>query len=70
MIDSVLIVDDNPEFVVLIYKYIQTEIKYIKTIGIASNGYEALDYLAKAKPDVIILDLKMPKLNGIEFLKN
>ena len=69
MIDSVLIVDDNPEFVVLIYKYIQTEIKYIKTIGIASNGYEALDYLAKAKPDVIILDLKMPKLNGIEFLK-
>lgn len=69
MIDSVLIVDDNPEFVILLYKYIQTEIKYIKTIGIASNGNEALEYLKKNKPDIIILDLKMPKLNGIEFLK-
>lgn len=69
MVDSVLIVDDNPEFVTLLYKYIQSEIKYIKTIGIASNGNEALEYLTKTKPDIIILDLKMPKLNGIGFLK-
>lgn len=69
MVDNVLIVDDNSEFVVSLYKYIQTEIKYIRTIGIASNGNEALKYLAKAKPDIIILDLKMPKLNGIDFLK-
>ena len=69
MIDKVLIVDDNPEFVVSLYKYIQTEITYIKTIGIVSDGNEALEYIKITKPDIIILDLKMPKLNGIEFLK-
>ena len=69
MLEKVLIVDDNSEFVVSLYKYIQMEITYIKIIGIASNGNEALEYIKKTKPDIIILELKMPKLNGIDFLK-
>lgn len=69
MIEKVLIVDDNSEFVVSLCKYIQNEITYIKTIGIASDGQEALKYIEKIKPNIIILDLQMPKLNGIEFLK-
>ncbi len=68
MIKEVLIVDDNSEFVVSLYKYIQNEIKDIKKIGIASNTDEAWDYIKIAKPDIIILDLKMSRLNGTEFL--
>jgi CheY-like chemotaxis protein len=35
----------------------------------ASNGLEALDALGALHPDVIVLDLMMPVMNGVEFLK-
>lgn len=35
----------------------------------AGNGQEALDVLKSEKPDVILLDMKMPKMNGLEFLR-
>ena len=35
----------------------------------AYNGKEALEVLKKHKPDIILLDLRMPVMNGIEFLK-
>lgn len=35
----------------------------------AYNGQEALDNFAKQQPDLVLLDLRMPKLNGVEFLK-
>jgi len=36
----------------------------------AYNGKEALDILQSEKPDIILLDLRMPVMNGIEFLQN
>ena len=38
----------------------------IEVIGEASNGREALDRLAELAPDVILMDISMPGLNGIE----
>ena len=35
----------------------------------AFNGAEALDIFEKHKPDLILLDLRMPKMDGVEFLK-
>ena len=35
----------------------------------AYNGKEALDLLKEHKPDIILLDLRMPVMDGIEFLK-
>ena len=34
----------------------------------AHNGLEALEIIARHKVDLILLDLRMPKMNGIEFL--
>ncbi|MFA5008763.1 MAG: response regulator [Candidatus Omnitrophota bacterium] len=38
-------------------------------LDFASNGNEALQYLTKANPDLIIMDIKMPQKNGLETLK-
>ena len=35
----------------------------------AENGHKALDYLSDKRPDMILLDMNMPELNGKEFLK-
>ncbi len=37
----------------------------IEVVGAAANGQEALDLTAQLKPDVVLMDLKMPVLNGI-----
>jgi CheY-like chemotaxis protein len=39
-------------------------------VHVASDGKQALDYIAKHKPDLILLDLRMPVMSGIEFLEN
>jgi CheY-like chemotaxis protein len=38
-------------------------------VDLAENGLAALESVAKAKPDIILLDLLMPKMNGFEFLE-
>jgi two-component system, NarL family, response regulator NreC len=40
--------------------------KDIKVIGEASNGQEAIDLTSELKPDVLVLDIMMPRLNGIQ----
>jgi DNA-binding NarL/FixJ family response regulator len=40
--------------------------EFIETVDIAKNGLEAIDRAAACKPDVILLDISMPGLNGID----
>ena len=41
----------------------------LRVIGIANNGQEALDLIGKEPPEVILMDLKMPVMNGIQATK-
>ena len=64
----VLIVDDEQLARLSIRSLIEKE-DDCTIIGEASNGLHAIDQLEKLKPDLIFLDIDMPKLDGISFLR-
>ncbi len=64
----VLIVEDS-SFMRKLLKEIFDKDSRIEVVGQASNGQEALDFLSKNKVDVVTLDIEMPEMDGIEFLK-
>jgi two-component system chemotaxis response regulator CheB len=65
---NVLIVDDSVLMRGTVYKLLCTD-KNINIIGMAGNGKEALDFLEGKNPDVILLDIEMPVMDGVEFLR-
>ena len=62
---TILIVDDEPVARTLAQKQM-AEKGY--TVLTAANGEEALAALDKTKPDLILLDVEMPKMNGYTFI--
>ena len=65
---NVLIADDHPIFRQGLRKVIEEDGKY-SVISETSNGAETIEKIRELKPDVAVLDIDMPKLNGIEILK-
>ncbi len=66
MSKSILIAEDDA-FLVKMYKLQLEGAGY--DITIATNGKEALESVAKKKPDLLLLDLLMPEMDGFEVLK-
>ncbi|MDQ0412486.1 protein-glutamate methylesterase/protein-glutamine glutaminase [Mesobacillus stamsii] len=64
----VLIVDDSAFMRKLINDFLSEHPK-IEVIGLARNGEDAVKKFREMRPDVITLDIEMPKLNGLEVLK-
>ena len=60
---KVLVVDDEPDIVeILSYNLTKENFEVSK----AYNGYEAVSFAMKNHPDLIIMDIRMPEMNGIE----
>ena len=62
---TILIVDDEPVARAFAQKKV-TEQGY--NVIMAANGEEALSAIDKTKPDIILLDVEMPKMNGYTFI--
>ncbi|UCE18380.1 MAG: response regulator [Gemmatimonadota bacterium] len=65
---KILVVDDEPEIVDIITKTLKEDNKNYDFAS-AGDGYEAGRQVAMFKPDLIILDIKMPKMNGFEVCR-
>ena len=63
---TVLIVDDIPVNIILLKTMLaRTNVKILTAV----NGQEALDIVRQLRPQVVLLDIQMPILNGLEVLK-
>jgi len=63
----VLVVDDSAFARYSIIRELESDAG-IKVVGYARNGLEALEQIKELKPDVVTLDVEMPRLNGIDTL--
>ena len=67
---KVLLVDDEEEVRNAIEQRINWEELGFEVIGKAQNGVKAMEIAEKLQPDVVITDIKMPYMNGLELARN
>lgn len=65
---NIVIADDNREFSSILNDYLLSEDGF-SIAGIGKDGYEALELIEKKKPDLLILDIIMPRLDGLGVLE-
>ena len=63
----VLLVDDNERFLSLSRDFLESECEGVEVIGTAGSGREALGFIQEAQPDLLIIDLAMPDMSGLEL---
>ena len=63
-----LVVDDEPLAREIIVRYIQ-QVPSMEVVGECANALQAFSILQQNAPDLIFLDIRMPQLNGTDFLK-
>ena len=66
MTKTIMVVDDEKRLVSLVESYLSQEGYRVVT---AYNGSEALDVARREKPDLVVLDVMMPEMNGYEFMR-
>lgn len=64
--DEVLVVDDNPENLRVISSLLIEEGYHVR---VAKNGKQALDTIDESAPDIILMDVQMPEMDGFEVCK-
>ena len=64
----VLVADDNPEFAGTLMNYLEKEDE-MEVVSVAKDGNEAYDQIIATKPDVVLLDIIMPHLDGLGVLE-
>ena len=64
---KVIIVDDSAVFRTVMRAQL-SKVPGIEVVAVAEDAYEARDLIVELKPDVITLDMEMPKMSGLEFI--
>ena len=71
MSTSIVIVDDHRDFSSLLEQYLGlTEDASFRVLGAARDGLEALEMIRTMLPDIVLLDIRMPRLDGFGLLES
>jgi two-component system LytT family response regulator len=62
-------IDDEP-IALEVVKSLSSKISFIELVATFTNAFKAIDFLQKEKVDLIFLDIEMPDISGIDFLKS
>jgi DNA-binding NtrC family response regulator len=65
VVASVFVIDDDPQFCEIVQTFLEGEGYEVR---VTSAAREALGHLQDHTPDVVLLDLRMPEINGLELL--
>ena len=65
---NVMIVDDNPVYLNALDEMVRSD-ERLMVVGTADNGEDAIQMIQKETPDVVLLDLVMPKMDGISVVE-
>lgn len=65
-----LMIVDDAAMMRLVIKNMLSDDPYLRLVAFASNGKEALEKLDQFELDLILLDLEMPEMDGLEFLRH
>ena len=65
---KIIIADDNRNFCAMLQNYLQSQ-ENLRIVGVANNGLEAWELIQNQEPDLIILDLVMPNLDGLGVME-
>ena len=62
----VLLVDDQKIFLEGLKLVLESRASDIEVVGLAANGIEAVSLVEQTKPDLVLMDVRMPELNGVD----
>src|ERR1700754_1422348 len=65
----VLVIDDEPLARMVVLEYLQNFSDEIEILGECNDGFEGLKAIQQNQPDLVFLDVQMPKINGFEMLE-
>lgn len=65
----IILIDDEPLILAGIASLIRWEDHDCCIVGKATNGHSAIDLILEAKPDIVITDIRMPVMNGLELIE-
>jgi len=65
----ILLVDDNFNFLEAAARFLASD-THIEIVGLVSSGQDALQQIEQLQPDLILMDIALPEVNGLEATRN
>jgi len=65
---SVYVIEDSPILLDMLRSFVESEYEELELVGSTENGMVAMDECLKLKPDLVIADIHLPEVSGLEIL--